>query len=246
VSAQAGGLVGPLEATRSDVVNANRILAHEGILDAFGHVSVRHPGRPDRFLLSRARAPELVDDSDLLEFDLAGEPVDDKGPTPYIERYIHAAVYAVREDVSSVCHNHAPAILPFSVSITPLSGVIHAARFLGAEVPVWDLAREFPGEWSPLVRNIEYGKSLAECLGGGSIALMRGHGSVVVGNDPQEVVSRCVSMDKNARVQEMAIRLGEYTRLHEGEYEARTSASGFGRASDNRAWEYFCRRAGLL
>jgi ribulose-5-phosphate 4-epimerase/fuculose-1-phosphate aldolase len=237
--------VAPLAAARADVVSANRILGHEGILDAFGHVSVRHPDFPDRFLLSRARAPELVDDGDLLEFNLAGEPTDPDGPTPYIERFIHAAIYAARPDIGSVCHNHTPSILPFSVSMTPLRAVIHAARFLGVEVPVWDLALAFPGEWSPLVRNLEYGDSLATCVGGGTIALMRGHGSVVVGGDPQEVVSRCIAMDKNARVQETATRIGTYTPMHAGECDARSSDVQLGRASDNRAWEYLLRRAGL-
>jgi ribulose-5-phosphate 4-epimerase/fuculose-1-phosphate aldolase len=237
--------VGAVTTARDEVVSANRILGHEGILDAFGHVSVRHPDRPDRFFLSRARSPELVDDTDLLEFDLDGEPVVAGGPTPYIERYIHAAVYAARPDVGSVCHNHTPSILPFSVSMTPLRSVIHAARFLGTEVPVWDLAREFPGEWSPLVRTIEYGESLARCLGDQSIVLLRGHGSVVVASSAQEIVSRCISMDRNAQVQEVAVRLGEYTPLHSGECEGSRKSGTLPPARDNRGWEYFKRRAGL-
>jgi ribulose-5-phosphate 4-epimerase/fuculose-1-phosphate aldolase len=143
-----------------------------------------------------------------------------------------------------VCHSHTPSILPFSVSTTPLRSVIHTARFIGTGVPVWDLAREFPGEWSPLVRTLAYGESLAAALGDGSMVLLRGHGCVVVGRSPQEVVFRCVAMDRNARVQEVAHRLGEYTALHEGECE-KPRDPGPPAAKDNREWEYFLRRAGL-
>jgi ribulose-5-phosphate 4-epimerase/fuculose-1-phosphate aldolase len=234
---------------RGDLVAANRILGHEGILDAYGHVSARTPGEsaagPGTFLLSRARAPELVTDGDLIEFTADGEPAAATAEPLYLERFIHAAVYQARPDVSAVCHAHTPSILPFSVSRTPLASVIHAARFLGTAVPVWDISREFPGEWSPLVRSLEYGRSLAAALGDGGIALLRGHGCVVVGRSPQEVVARCVAMEKNARVQEVAHRLGQYTPLHAGECED-IQNPGPPLARDNRDWEYFRRRAGLV
>jgi ribulose-5-phosphate 4-epimerase/fuculose-1-phosphate aldolase len=229
-----------LDTTREELVTANHILGNEGILDAFGHVSVRHPDDPQHFLLSRARAPELVTEDDLVEFDLTGEPVSETDAALYLERYIHAAAYAARPEVGAVCHSHTPSILPFSVSTTPLRSVIHSARFLGAEVPVWDLAREFPGEWSPLVRNLDYGKSLAGALGPGTVALLRGHGCVVVASDAHDIVTRCVSMDRNARVQEVAARLGAYTPLHTDECNTTTAAGG---RSDERAWEYFRSRA---
>ncbi len=234
----------PQDQALGDLVSANRILGHEGILDAYGHVSARHPGGPDRFFLSRARAPELVEPRDLLEFSLAGEPLTQATRPLYLERYIHAAIYAARPDVGSVCHSHTPSILPFSVSMTPLRSVIHTARFIGTAVPVWDLAREFPGEWSPLVRTLEYGESLAAALGERSMALLRGHGCVLTGRSPQEVVSRCIAMDRNARVQEVAHRLGDYSPLHEGECEDPRNP-GPPLAADNREWEYFRRRAGL-
>jgi ribulose-5-phosphate 4-epimerase/fuculose-1-phosphate aldolase len=238
-------MVNGTTAVLSDLVSANRILGTEGILDAYGHVSARNPGDASSFFLSRARAPELVVASDLLEFSLAGEPLTPASDPLYSERYIHAAVYAARPDVSAVCHSHTPSILPFSVSATPLRSVIHSARFIGTGVPVWDLARAFPGEWSPLVRNLEYGESLAAALGAGSLALLRGHGCVVVGRSPQEVVFRCIGMNRNAQVQEVAERLGEYTPLHEGECEdPRDPGPPLNR--DNREWEYFQRRAGLL
>lgn len=234
-------------ALANELVNANRILGHEGILDAFGHVSARNPAAGDGggvFLLSRARAPELVEEADILEFTPEGEPVTPATRPLYIERYIHAAIYAARPDVGAVCHSHTPSILPFSVSMTPLRSVIHSARFIGPGAPVWDIAREFPGEWSPLVRTFTYGTSLATALGGSALALLRGHGCVVVGRTPQEVVSRCIAMDKNAQVQELAHRLGEYTPLHKGECEDIRNP-GPPLAADNRAWEYYLRRAGL-
>jgi ribulose-5-phosphate 4-epimerase/fuculose-1-phosphate aldolase len=234
---------------RGDLVAANRILGHEGILDAYGHVSARAPGDspagPGTFLLSRARAPELVTGDDLLGFTPQGEPATATSQLLYLERFIHAAVYEARPDVGAVCHAHTPSILPFSVSQTPLRSVIHAARFLGPEVPVWDISREFPGEWSPLVRSLEYGRSLAAALGDGGIVLLRGHGCVVTGRTPQEVVARCIAMGKNARVQEVAHRLGEYTPLHPGECEDIMNP-GPPLARDNRDWEYFRRRAGLV
>ena len=231
-----------------ELANANQILGHERILDAYGHVSARNPATGDgagAFLLSRARAPELVEEADILEFTAAGEPATPSTWPLYLERYIHAAIYAARPDVGAVCHSHMPSILPFSVSTTPLRSVIHSARFIGPGAPVWDIAREFPGEWSPLVRNYTYGASLAAALGDGAIALLRGHGCVVVGRTPQEVVDRCITMRKNAQVQETAHRLGEYTPLHPGECEDILNP-GPPLAADNRAWEYYLRRAGLL
>lgn len=230
-----------------DLVSANRILAHEGILDAYGHVSARPGGVPGAgdgtFALSRARAPQLVTDGDLLEFSPDGEPLGGSDQPLHPERYIHAAVYAARPDIGAVCHAHTPSILPFSVSAIPLRSVIHSARFIGPSVAVWDLAREFPGERSPLVRTLEYGRSLAAALAERSMVLLRGHGCVVVGRSPQEVVARCIAMDRNARVQETACRLGDYTPLHESECEDPRDP-GPPLAPDNREWEYFLRRAG--
>ena len=229
----------------SYLVSANQILGHEGILDAYGHVSARSPGADNAgaFLLSRARAPELVEQADLLEFGADGEPLTAASRPLYLERYIHAAIYAARPDVGAICHSHTPSILPFSVSLTPLQSVIHSARFIGTGAGVWDLAREFPGEWSPLVRTLTYGESLAAALGDQSMALLRGHGCVVVGRTAQEVVFRCIAMDRNARVQEVACRLGAYTPLHAGECEDPRDP-GPPLAPDNREWEYFLRRAG--
>lgn len=228
-----------------DLLHANHILGHEGILDAFGHVSVRHPEEPTRFVMSRARAPELVEIEDLMEFDLSGSPVEGMERIPYIERYIHAALYAARPEVDAVCHNHTLSILPFGISTTTrLQSVIHAGRFIGGEVPVWDIADEFGEGTDMLVRNIEQGSSLARAVGARNLGLMRGHGSVVVAPDVQQLVSRCINMDRNARVQLAAAGLGEYLPLHAGEWALAGGGPGApGQASDNRGWEYYVDRA---
>jgi ribulose-5-phosphate 4-epimerase/fuculose-1-phosphate aldolase len=234
--------VSALAEARQDLVAANRILAREGILDAYGHVSVRDPEHPDRYILSRARSPELVDDTDLFEFALDGTPLQEMSGPPYVERFIHGAVYEARPEVMAVCHNHLISILPFSISTdTKLRPVIHSGRSLGrAEVPVWDIAEESGPETDLLVRNMDQGRSLSRTLGDGAVALMRGHGSVVAGGSASQVVQACVSMDRNARVQMEALRLGGIVPLSEGEI----AHAGRRLASDNRAWEYWKRRAG--
>jgi HCOMODA/2-hydroxy-3-carboxy-muconic semialdehyde decarboxylase len=232
----------PIDAAHRDLVVANRILAREGILDALGHVSVRHPEDPQRFIMSWARAPELVETEDLLEFGLDGEPLDAKGRFPYRERYIHAAAYAERPDVMSVCHNHAASILPFGISRTArLRPVIHSAAALGGEAPVWDIADEFGPNTNLLVVNMQQGHSLARTLGAGRIVLMRGHGSVVVGLSIPAVVSACINMDKNAKVQLQAMQLGEYIPLTPGEIDRPSIEPGRLDMPD-RGWEAYVRR----
>jgi HCOMODA/2-hydroxy-3-carboxy-muconic semialdehyde decarboxylase len=231
---------------REDLVLGNRILANEGILDAFGHVSVRHPDRGDRFLLSWARAPELVEDADLLEFNLDGSLAQQTDRVPYLERFIHGAIYEQRPDVMAICHNHTLSILPFSISRSVrLRAVIHTGRVVGDEVPVWDIADEFGSSTNLLVINMDQGRSLARTLGAGRIALMRGHGSVVVASDVPGVVAACIAMDKNAQVQLQAMHLGgEIIPLAPGEI-ARPPAPSEGPPMPDRAWEYWRRRAGF-
>ena len=228
-----------------DLVIANRVLAHEGILDAYGHVSIRHPERPDRYVMAWARSPELIEEDDLIEFSLDGTSFDPAGRAPYLERFIHGAIYEQRPDVMAICHNHTLSILPFSISRSvKLRAVIHTGRVLGGEVPVWDIADEFGSSTNLLVINMDQGRSLARTLGAGRIALMRGHGSVVVGSDVPAVVAACIAMDKNAQVQLQALRLGEITPLAPGEI-ARPPAPSEGPPLPDRAWEYWCRRAGF-
>jgi HCOMODA/2-hydroxy-3-carboxy-muconic semialdehyde decarboxylase len=233
-----------LDAIREDLVKANRILSHEGILDAYGHVSVRHPENADRFLLTWARAPGLVETGDVMEFALDGTALADARPA-YLERFIHGAIYEQRPDVKAVCHNHTLSILPFSISrSTRLQAVIHSGRVVGSEVPVWNIADEFGERTNMLVVNMDQGRSLARTLGAGSLALMRGHGSVVVGANLPEVVAACIHMDKNAQVQLQALQLGEYIPLAPGEVDRPDVSPGAPPLPD-RAWEYWARRAGF-
>lgn len=230
-----------LEDVRRDLVLANRILAREGILDAFGHISVRHPRDPSRFILSWARAPELIESDDLMEFGPDGEVVSGT-KFPYLERYIHAAIYERQPATMAVCHNHTASILPFSISKSArFKPVIHTAAVLGGEAPVWDIADEFGSSTDLLVVNMQQGRSLAGTLGDGRIALMRGHGSVVTGVSIPAVVSACINMDKNARVQLQAMQLGGYTPLHAGELERPAVAPGQSAVPD-RGWEAYVRR----
>jgi HCOMODA/2-hydroxy-3-carboxy-muconic semialdehyde decarboxylase len=188
-----------------DLVIGNRILANEDILDGLGHISVRH--RPDRFLLSRDLAPELVTAADLVEYDLEGNPVDKQSPRGYQERFIHAAVYKARPDVRSVVHAHTPSVLAFAISTIPLRPIYHMASFLLPGVPMYEI-RKVSGHQGMLVNDMRTGTALAEALSDKAVALMRGHGFIVVGPDIPEAVSRSIFTDVNARAQMDAVRLG--------------------------------------
>jgi ribulose-5-phosphate 4-epimerase/fuculose-1-phosphate aldolase len=189
-----------------DLVAANRILANEGILDGLGHISVRHDQNPNHFLLSRDLAPSLVTAADLVEYDLDGNPVSDKRQG-YQERFIHAAIYKARPDVRSVVHAHTPSILVFADSSIPLRPMYHMAAFLAAGVPNYEI-RKVPGSTGMLVNSNQLGTALAQTLGDKAVALMRGHGVVIVGPDIPEAVSRSIFLDVNARVQLQATALG--------------------------------------
>jgi HCOMODA/2-hydroxy-3-carboxy-muconic semialdehyde decarboxylase len=229
-----------------DLVIANRILANENIVDAYGHVSIRHPDKPDRFYLARSLAPELVDQDDILEFTLDGEPINDDR-SPYLERFIHGAIFEARPDVQAVVHAHAEDVLPFGIVTTPLRPVIHSGSFMGANVPVWDIADKFGTDTDLLVRNMPQGRDLAKCLAGNNVALMRGHGFAAAARSLIEVVRMSVYVPRNARAQMKALALGgQITPLHEGEINARSSGGGYKPNSPEtwRAWEYWAKRAG--
>jgi len=224
-----------------DLVTANHILAREDVLDAYGHVSVRHPLRPERFLLACSRPPELVEYSDILEYDLSGEPVDGGGRKSYLERFIHAAIFEARPDVHAIVHSHAEDTLPFSMTSTPLRPVLHNASRIGMHVPVWDIRDNF-GDTNMLVSNVAQGRDLARALAGDSVVLMRGHGFAAVGGNLLDTVGLAVYLPKNARVLLNALRLGEVNALSAGEVEQITSGP---QAHDmKRAWEYWVHRAG--
>jgi HCOMODA/2-hydroxy-3-carboxy-muconic semialdehyde decarboxylase len=225
------------------LVAANRILAHEGVVDAFGHVSVRDPRDAQRFVLARSRSPALVALEDLMEFTLEGVPVDARGRTPYGERMIHAAIYAARPDVVSIVHNHAYAVLPFTITDEPLRPVVHTASVIGAEIPVWDIRTRFQAT-DMLVRALEQGRDLAAALGANTCVLMRGHGAVVVGASIERAVLTAIYLQVNATVLLESLRLGAPEPLSAEEI-TRSRDAQFSPLALDRSWEYFCERAGV-
>jgi len=226
------------------LVTANRILAREGIVDAFGHVSIRHPERPDRYILSQSRAPELVELDDLMEYTLEGDPIDQRGRSMYAERPIHGGIYEARDDVMAIVHNHSPTVVPFSVTNTPLRPMFHLAAIIGTELPVWDIRDNFQ-DTSLLVTTMDQGLDLACCLGGRRVSLMRGHGCVVAGKSIREVVMASVYLQVNAGLLLQSLPLGEVKYLSPGEIEL-MSASQMRPTSQDRAWEYWANRAGRV
>ncbi len=230
-----------LKTLLKDLVVANRILAHEGVVDAYGHVSIRHPDRPDRFFLSGSRSPELVTLDDIIEFDLDCNPIDQRGRPIYIERPIHGGIYQARPDVRSVIHNHSHEVIPFSIAKeVRLRPVYHTAAAIGAEIPVWDMRAKF-GDTNMLVTTLAQGHDLARTLGQGSVALMRGHGCAVAGASVYDAVHTAIFLQDNAKLQAAGLRLGAITYLTEGEV-AKASQNPQDRHS--RAWEYWARRSG--
>ncbi len=226
-----------------DLVIANRILGHEGICDAYGHISVRSPRDPKRYFISVSRSPELVTLDDIVECTLDGRPVREEKRALYIERHIHGAIYEARPEVMGVVHSHALDVLPFSISPTPLRPVIHSAGPLGHRIPVWDIADRF-GDTNLLVSNMAQGRDLAERLADDRAVLMRGHGFAAAGRSVREVVRLAVNMPRNARVLLDAIRLGGPVKgLQPGEIDNRLEMRPDG-AEFYRAWEYWATRAG--
>ena len=232
-----------LEALIADLVAANRILAHEEVVDSFGHVSVRHPRDPQRYLLSRARAPEVIEAGDIMEFTLEGEPVNAAHRKPYLERFIHGAIYEARPEIQSVVHNHSHNVIPFGVTGERLRPIMHTCAKIGFEIPVWDIQTGF-GDTNLLVTNMAMGRDLAKTLGAGASALMRGHGCVVAATSLKEAVYIAVYLDVNAKLQMSAHHLSRDIKfLSRGEV-----GTIIGADSDvglERAWEVWCRRAGV-
>jgi HCOMODA/2-hydroxy-3-carboxy-muconic semialdehyde decarboxylase len=226
-----------------DLVVANRILSNEDVVDAYGHISVRHPDNPKHFFMSRSRAPELVERPDLIEFDTEGEPVKDQRQ-PYLERFIHAAIFEARPDITAVVHAHAEDTLAFGLINKPLEPVIHSGSFIGGKVPVWDIRKKF-GDTNMLVTDMAQGRDLAKCMGKGSVALMRGHGFASAAASIIEVVRLSVYLPRNARVQMNALRIGGKPKpLSKGEIAARFRGYKPSSTETWRAWEYWANRAG--
>jgi ribulose-5-phosphate 4-epimerase/fuculose-1-phosphate aldolase len=222
-----------------DLVTANRILFKQGVVDGFGHVSVRHDKIPDCFLLARSMAPGLVGAADLMAFDLASNALNGDGRVAYVERFIHGEIYRTRPDVMSVVHSHSPSVIPFGVSKTRLQPIYHMSSFMGLDVPVFEI-RDVAGPASDLlVRNAQIGAALAKVLGDKTVVLMRGHGSVTVGTSIPQVVFRAYYAEMNARLQSEAIKLGAVT------YLSAEEAAASARTNDAlvmRPWELWKRK----
>jgi HCOMODA/2-hydroxy-3-carboxy-muconic semialdehyde decarboxylase len=223
-----------VQSTIRDLVDANHILFDQGVVDGFGHVSVRHPTRADRFLLARSMAPALVTERDVLDFDSEGEPVEKGGPAPYLERFIHSEIYRKRGDVHAVVHSHSPSVVPFGVVTgVKLRPMFHMCGFLGGATPVFEI-RDFVGDGSDLlISSKQLGAALVQSLGQGPAVLMRGHGSTVVGGNLRQVVFRAVYTEVGARLQTEAMRLGPVTYLSEEETVATTNTIG---TQIDRSW----------
>jgi ribulose-5-phosphate 4-epimerase/fuculose-1-phosphate aldolase len=222
-----------------DLVDANHILFHLGVVDGFGHVSARHPEDPGRFFISRSMAPALVTQSDIMMIDLDGQPLADSAPTPYLERFIHSEIYRARPDVVAIVHSHSAAVIPFSVvpgaTLMPIS---HMSGFIGDGAPVFEIRNAAGPNSDMLVRNRELGAALATSLGRHNIVLMRGHGSTVVGFNVRQAVYRAVYAELNARQQSEALRLGTPNYLTPGEAVESARAND---GQQDRAWNLWKR-----
>lgn len=234
-----------LNALQRDLVTANHILAREGVTDALGHVSVRHPDRPNRFFLSCSRSPELVEIDDIMEYDLDCNPIDQRDRPMYFERPIHGAIFQARPDVQAVVHNHAYEVIPFGLTKRPLRACVHPACGMGMNVPIWDSRTSF-GDTDLLITNMERGKDLARGMGSDNTVLLRGHGCVVTGTNLKQAVLNAVYFKINASLVLNSMLIGDdITYLSEGEIEL-TKKLVYSDNSVQRMWDYWSRRCGDL
>jgi len=243
--------VSDLETQLYDLAVANRILAREGIVDAFGHVSIRHPHHPERYILSRSRSPELVCRSDMVEYGLDNEPIHDADKTPerkgYAERPIHGGIYETRPDVMAVVHHHAHSVIPFGVTGRPMQQILHVAGGIVGplgEVPVWDIRDRF-GDTNMLVTTRDQGLDLAQALGDGGAVLMRGHGATTAADTLIRAVHLAIYLSVNAELLTNALNLGgDLVTMSPGEI-AETDAMNGWPIVQERTWEYWKDRADL-
>ena len=230
----------PLAAALLELALANRIVANEGVLDVFGHVSMRHPDHPGRYLLSRSRAPELISPEDFIEYDLDSRPLAEPGVPQYTERVIHGEIYKARPDVMAVCHHHSPAFMPLIATGADYVPVFHLGSIGGMKPPYWDQHDEF-GDTNMLVVKPEEGASLARALGDKWMVLMRRHGVTVTGANVRECVYRTINSCRNADFQVRAMMIGGIASLSPG--ETKLAAQNTGKTTGlSRAWEYWTLR----
>ncbi|MBI1777352.1 MAG: class II aldolase/adducin family protein [Proteobacteria bacterium] len=218
-----------------ELVIGNKILSHQKVVDAFGHLSVRHDKDPTRYLMSRHLAPGLVTEADIVTFDLDSNPIVDKGQRYYSERYIHGEIYKARPEIVAVVHCHARELIPYGATGTLLRPIFHMSGFLGAGVPIFEI-REAAGMTNMLVRTPALGKALAKSLGDKPVVLMRGHGATMVGKSIKQVVYRSIYASVNAQLQMDAVKLGQPIFLADEEAKKAAEAND---GSLDRAWNYW-------
>ena len=222
-----------MEEALRDLVAAYRILAEHGVIDAYGHVSLRSPRDPQRYFLARSLAPERVTAADLMEYDLDSRPLDAAGRESVLERFIHGEIYRARPEVQCVVHNHSPSVVPFSVTGVPMKALYHMAAFIGDGLPNFEI-RDVQKGTDLLVKTPELGKALAKTLAARPAALMRGHGSVVVGENLPRAVGRSIYLEQSARMQMQALLLagpgGKVTYFDAAEVQASVARQDYVRA----------------
>jgi len=233
----------PDEKNIQELVTANHIAADQGVVDGFGHISVRSIRNPSHFFLSKSKAPALVTRDDIMEFDENSEPVDARGRTPYLERYIHGEIYRARPDVQAIVHSHSPAVIPFGATSVPLRPIMHMAGFLPQTTPVFEIRSAAGDDNGILVENRQLGAALARSLGSSPVVLMRGHGSAVVGPTIRVAVFRAVYTQLNAQIELEALKLGQPVFLNSME-AVKVGAALQGLV--NRAWEIWAAHANAI
>jgi HCOMODA/2-hydroxy-3-carboxy-muconic semialdehyde decarboxylase len=229
-----GGPVDP--ALMADLAAAGRILVTQGVMDGFGHVSLRHPAAPNRYFMARSIAPALVTPDDIIEYDLDSNPCNANGRGSFLERFIHGEIFKARPDVMSVVHSHSPSVIPFGLVNVPMQAMFHNAAFLAAGVPVFDIREKF-GATDMLIGNGAKGVALAQVMGKKDIAMMRAHGSVACGPTLQTAVFRAVYTEVNARVQHWTIALGGGAPVAALDSEEGLLADAVNQTAGMRAWD---------
>ena len=233
-----------LASARDDLAAASRVLVDQGVFDAAGHVSMRHPQNPNRYLMSRSLAPQLVTPGDILEFTLESAPVDPDGPRPFIERFIHGEIYRARPDVMAVAHGHSASVVPFGLVGVPMVATYHNAAFIASGVPVFDIRKNF-GSTDIVIDSAAKGAAMAQSLGDKSVCLLRAHGFVAVAPSLQAAVFRAIFTEVNARVQLQAMSLGcsqDVGALAVLDAEEGRRADAVNLANVGRSWELWKKR----
>ncbi len=233
-SPKSGGPVDP--ALLADLAAAGRILVTQGVMDGFGHVSLRHPQAPNRYFMARSIAPALVTPADIIEYDLDSNPCNANGRGSFLERFIHGEIFKARPDIMSVVHSHSPSVIPFGLVNVPIQAMFHNAAFLAAGVPVFDIREKF-GATDMLIGNGAKGVALAQVMGKKDIAMMRAHGSVACGPTLQTAVFRAVYTEVNARVQHWTNALGGGAPVAALDSEEGLLADVVNQTAGMRAWD---------